>query len=152
MSDLVNIYDALAAMPVTIEGAVVTAYAPRNMPASVPTGNLPVRILLPLGTRSGANAVSQQSMARQNVTVTCEWRCVDLFLYKPGSQGRVSDNAGALVQYQAAYVDAIKYYHHLTKTALIEAVAMDVGIYEYPAGSKEQYFGVQVTVTIKEIA
>jgi hypothetical protein len=149
MPDLLTVYDALAAISVTLDGQPVPSYGLDALPASLQTAQLPCRLLLPLSTRSDAWAVQPVSFA--GVRTSIGWKITDLFLYAPAGQGRgLSASAPVLARYQGAYIDALKAQTRLLDGVTIESCALEPGLYAYPEGGPS-FYGVEVTLQLKDI-
>lgn len=153
-SQIVAIYNAIENMEVSPVD-VIHVYGLTGLPNSVPSGNLPCRILLDL-----ANAGEGQSMEFFTVNSGIggggaqyiEWQLNDLMLLLPEGQGRGNKQVStALITYTGAYVDAVRNARALVPTANITGLRVSPGIYEYPAGSGVMYWGCMATLTIKEI-
>jgi hypothetical protein len=147
MSNLRTIYTALANVPVALNGSVVTALDVDKLPETVAAANLPLRLIMPLGTRPDARAMTFESL---NGVSTAEWRITDLFLLQTTAQRKLEQVAPDLANYMAAYVTALSKARALAG-ALIENVSVTAGVYVYPAQSNATYFGVEATVTVREI-
>lgn len=149
-SRLVDIFEALAEMPVAVNGAVVNVYGLDTLPNSVAAAALPARLLLPLGTRSEGRSVSFATFG-QNGVVVPQWRITDVLLYKPTAQGRgLNDVAPDLIAYMAAYVDALRATRTLAGATIVDA-GLEPGVWTYPVGGSKDYYGVEATLTLKEI-
>lgn len=150
-SQLRAIYAAIAGMPVRYNSAIVTAYDLAALPNQVPATNLPVRLLLPLESRGEGRGVNYVSLGTPAV-VTVDWKLVDLMLALPISQGSgIQDVAPLLVDYKAEYLEHVRNNKRIAHVANITSVAMEMAAFTYPASSRTAYFGVEVTLTIKEI-
>lgn len=149
-SRLADIFAALAALPVNVNGASVPAYGLDALPNSVAAAALPCRLLLPLGTRVEGRSVSFTTVGNAGVVVP-QWRITDLLLWKPTAQGRgLNDVAPDLIAYMAAYVDALRSTRRFAGAEVIDA-AFEPSVYTYPAGGTKDYWGVEVVLQIKEI-
>jgi hypothetical protein len=146
-SRLLDIYNALAALPVTVGAVSVLGLTPalyRSKPAS-----FPIRILTPLSDASEGREGARFSMA--GASFAMQWRVVDLLLWRAASQGAgIETYMDDLLSYQVAYVSVIAAQRKIAD-AIIENLSMDVGIYSYPAESGKDYFGVKCELVIKEI-
>lgn len=154
------IFAAVAAIAVpytdAVRGVVTpTAYVPDNLPPTIPSGNLPVRLLLPLGTQPNARSAVAVTFGRGS---TIPWTIFDLFLLRPVTQGQLLEHAvGSLVKYTQAYIDAFStpaarsLIRNSSGAATLESIIADMGIYTYPRDSSTSYFGVEMALSIKEV-
>jgi hypothetical protein len=147
MSALLAIYAALAAMPVEIDGVAVPVLNVTQLPESVAAGRTPVRLLMPLGTRPGATSIAALALGG---AAQAEWRIADLLLLRPAQAGRLEQAAAALVQYMQDYAVALNSTRALAG-AFIQGAALEAGVFTYPAGGTAQWFGVEASLTVKEV-
>lgn len=145
-SNLTGIYDALAALEVPVNGAVVPVRNVDELPESVAAADCPIRLLMPWGERSGQNAVSFVTL--QGVG-TAEWALVDLLLLRPAQAGRLETASAAVVRYMQDYASAINRARALAG-APVTSLKIAAGVGTYPAGGSQQWFGVEVTLAIRE--
>lgn len=146
MSALLDIYAALAAMPVPVNGVVVPVRKVTELPESIPAAACPVRLLMPLGTRPGAPAIA--SITLQGAS-TAEWRMADLLLLRPAQAGRLEQAAAMLVQYMEDYAKALAKQRALNG-AFIQSAALEAGVFTYPAGGAAQWYGVEASLSVRE--
>lgn len=147
MSDLKAVYDALAAVPVALAGRVVTVRNVDALPASVAAADVPLRLLMPLGTRPGATAVSEVALTG---IATAQWRLTDLLLLRPAQAGKLEEAAALLVEYQSAYVTALMRARMLNRCPIL-GIAIDCGVGPYPMAGGVDWYGAQATVTVQEV-
>lgn len=144
------IYSAIGAMSVSVGGAAATVYGLANMPDTLTTAHLPVRLIVSIGGNtqgSSARATTLGSSPRLHTV----WQVQDLMLYKPPTQGTgLEQMNGVLMGYCDDYLSAVRTHAQLTSSALITDVRLEPGMYEHPPGDGKQYFGVMVTLTIEE--
>lgn len=147
-SQLRAIYTAIANMDVLSGGAVVTAYDVSDLPASVPSGALPVRLLMPLsGESAGLNGrpMSVGGFGRGSVI---NWQIVDLLLHTPAAQNKLDVIVPALVDYQVAYMEAMMRLTMPSVAVTALDVGFSVGVYSY---ANTEYYGVETRLSIREI-
>lgn len=151
MSNLSGIYDALAAMNVTLNAAVVPVFNYDELPDSIQTAQLPCRLLHPLGEQP---AGSTTPFTLSGTGLQFGWTIFDLFLLRPVGQGiGLVDAAPDLVAYVEAYATALKASIKLVgHSATITGGTFDPAIFAYPRGGAAIYFGVMVTLRITELA
>lgn len=101
-----------------------------------------------MGQRSDVEA--RWLTAGGNMAAT--WRVTDLMLWEPIAQGKgLADHEPALVAYEAGYLTMIQSRRSITTACTVEDVTMQPGIYEWPLGSGAQFFGVECTLTVREV-
>lgn len=149
-SQIEGIYNALVAMSITVDTKTPSVYGLTGLPNQVASADLPCRLILALG----ANAVAGSSTdfytlgGHQNVV----WTMSDLLLWLPAAQGQgVKQVAGALVRYAGKYVDAVKGKWFMVSGADVEDCKVEPGMYEYPVGSGNFYYGCLSRLTIREL-
>lgn len=157
-SILPQVYALLDAMTVTYtdkSGASVspTCYSLGELKASVQTADLPARLLLPIGL--GASGAPNITLGPGNMA-QAQWQIVDLFLLAPVTMEQgFYIYAPVLTRYCVAYAEAIankwQFLYQWQTEAQTNPVSILPGIYEYPAGSGIEYFGVQCTFTVNEV-
>lgn len=151
MSDLSGIYDALAAMDVTLNAATVPVFNYDELPDSIQTAQLPCRLLHPLGEQPGGSVTP---FTLSGVSLQFGWTIFDLFLLRPVAQGiGLKDAAPDLVAYMDAYAAALKTHIKIVgHSATITGGTLDPAIFAYPRGGPTIHFGVMVTLKITELA
>ena len=143
-SNLLAIYDALALVQVPVNGVIVPVKNVTGLPATVASGDVPIRLLMPLGTRPGSNAVSEITLMGM---ASSDWRITDMLLLKPAQAGKLDDVAPLMVRYMADYATALMRTRALAGAPIV-GFSMDAGVGPYPEGT--QWYGVNVTLTVKE--
>lgn len=154
-SQLLSIYDAIAAMSVTAGGQTPTVWDVDDIRDSVQTGHLPVRILLPHGDFRGGGSGGQ---AFRPITLTNSiskgtWNIVDLCLWRPVGQGLgMRDIGPTLVEYCSAYVTALVGINRgTTYQSYLTGWEIAAGVYAYPEPSDNWFWGVRAVVQVDEI-
>jgi len=144
---IAEIYQKLAELSVAAGGKTVTVYSLSTLPNSVASANLPARLLLPVITGEGG-ARQVTVMNTQNKFIV-SWTLTDLLLYQPAAQGTgIAQVANPLVTYCADYLAALR----LKIVGMgIDSITAEPDVYEYPQGSGSVYFGVRVSLTVKDI-
>ena len=145
-SNLTGIYAALAAMDVGLNGAIVPVRNYDELPASVAAADTPLRLLMPLSSRPGSPGIEPVAFGG---IATAQWRITDLLLLRPQQAGRPEQAAADIVAYMAAYTGAVLRTRALAN-CLIESYTFDSGVFTYPAGGTASWFGVDVTLVVKE--
>lgn len=145
-----TIYPAIGNMVVTLNAATVTAYNLDALPNSIQTAHLPCRLLLPTNQmQTGRNA--QPVTFGTNGVWSVVWNVVDLVLLETAGQTRgLLDVAGDIVEYEAAYLSSLSALA-IGNSITVEGAQLDPGVFEYPTGGGVFFFGVQVTVNVKEL-
>lgn len=148
MSQLSEIYTALAAKVVTVGATNVAAKDVSELPQSVETGVMPIRLLLPFNEKAGGDELSIVTFGR---TATIDWRITDLLFWASAGQGSGLANAApSLVAYKAAYVDMIRQMRWPQGVGDVVGLELRPGDFEWPRGSQRWYYGVAATVTVRE--
>jgi hypothetical protein len=151
MTQLTAIYNALAAIDVTVNGVTPRVFNFDNLKAEIHTAELPCRLLLPMGERLGGEA-SVISMGGHG---SVPWTICDLMLWSPIAQGRgIKEHPGALVAYMEAYVNTMQQHMKLLRspvTATVEKIRPDAGLFSYPVNTETWYYGVECIVTVREL-
>lgn len=151
-SNLVAIYTAIEALSISVGSDTPDVFGLADMPNSIATAQLPCRLLEVFDnhmetTMAVHHTISGTSTPHMHVT----WSISDLLLWKPEAQGRgVRDVNTSLITYCQNYIDAVASHEAITATASIEDCKPLPGLFPYPAQSDNFYFGVLVTLTIKE--
>jgi hypothetical protein len=148
-SQIEAIFDAIAAVSITVDGTALTG---RLLADSGTEVNVtPARIISPLAKKDeGENAV-QFTIGNQ---YTVNWTITDLLLFRPVKDGTgLEYNMPHLVDYMGKYIDAIRANNKLSfaKHVAITSAKIEVGVYEYPVGSENWYYGCMGTLKVTEI-
>lgn len=153
-SQLLAIYDAIAAMSVSAGGVTPQVWDVDEVRDSVHTAHLPVRILLPHGEFAGGGALGQgfrpvtlDSIARGT------WLITDLCLWRPVGQGLGTRDIGdVLVEYCGAYATAlVTRGRGTTHQSFINGWDIAAGVYAFPESSGNWFWGVRAVVQVDEI-
>jgi hypothetical protein len=148
MSNLLAIYDALAALPLTFDGQPLPVYLPDDLPSAIHNAHLPARLLL--SGRSTVQSMTPLTMSGARSAVL--WLVTDLFLFAPIAQGRaVGDAASALARYESAYLSTLRPRLLLTPNAVITQVLAQAGAFAYPDGSSTRFSGVEARLLVREV-
>lgn len=157
LSVINEIYAAIESMAVTYNdknGNAVTPdiYGLSNIPATVSTAALPLRILLPIGQgQSGSPNVQ----ILRGAGAKTSWHITDLFLLAPAAQDAgLYVHAPILVTYAALYAEALsnKFEFNFAGTNNVTiSASITPGMYEYPSGGGAWFYGIKSDITIEEI-
>ena len=151
-SQLVSIVATLAAQPVALGTGTVLGVTGADLPDSLESAQVPLRLLLPTGGRQEVAASLGKTFASggQGVTVA-EWEISDILFYRALGAGiGMTDLAPVVSGYCAAYLSIFAPLR--TQRWSVTAVRFPaIGGFEWPLGSERWWSGVQATVTIKEI-
>jgi hypothetical protein len=152
MSEITSIYDALEAKSVTTTGGdTPDVYDLDELKNSIPSSDLPIRLLLPVGDDTKGDGRSGVFIAI-GTTMAIDWQVNDLMLWQPLGQGEgLREYAPELVDYCGKYLDAMRTFKCPTNNSSLTDVYMSPGIYEWPMGSGVMYAGVLCQLTIKEV-
>lgn len=146
MSELLAIYDALAAVQVPVDGAIVRVKNVTELPESVAAADCPVRLLMPWGERTGTSAMSVISLGGMS---QAEWQIVDLLLLRPAQADKLKTAAAAVVRYMRDYSIALARTRTLAGAVILNPVKLTSGVGEYPKGGPA-WFGVEASLTVRE--
>lgn len=146
-----QIYPWLQALPVVLNGAVVTARG-LNDPTTVVEADLPLRVLLATGAGNSGEITRLDIHGRHR---SGRWSIIERFILTPVAQGRELQHYTAwLTQYIVALEETLNTHrHYWTESAvwrIDDPLRSDMGEYEYPLGSSQFYFGVQSEIPILE--
>ena len=162
MSSVISaIYDALDATSVSVtkpDGTSVTASVrdADELPNSITTADLPIRLLWANDPFGGSNANSATVFHGQSGSsyYNLQWTITDMLYYTPVAQGLgVKSAAKNLLAYIADYYDMLSdstRFSISTGDARVKDARADVDVMEYPLGSGVWYWGVRMTLTIDE--
>lgn len=146
-SDILNIYSAIADMTVAATNFTPTAYDIDEIPNALSSAACPARLILPLGTAGENRSTTFQTVGR---LLAVDWKITDLLLLKPLGQGAgLHSVAFDLVDYMKAYMSAVKADRRLGNGVLV-SLSFDAGVFNYPQNTKNWYYGVETTLTIRE--
>ena len=131
---------------------VVPSYNIDMLPETIIEDDTPCRLLLALGTRAEARSIVPVTL--NGSVASIGWRITDLFLLKPaGATQGLSAEVPTLLRYVKANFDALQGVgFKLARVSTIENVTYEMDVFEYPRGSRKYFFGVEVTIFVKETA
>jgi hypothetical protein len=153
MAQLLAIYAALAALPVTFtDGAgnarSIAALPLDETPQAVDSAIVPVRLLQPFGARGEGQLEARYTPGPGVLGI--EWGIADmLFWASAGSGIGLAAYAADLVRYKAAYLEIIRSLG--TSQYWVSAWVATVDTFEWPAESGQLYHGVNVRLTVREL-
>ena len=157
MSDILGIYSNLAALSVTFTSnagstVTVTCNDLDEAKLNIDSAYCPIRQLLPIGNET-EGGIAQLTFGR---STELTWRIVDLFFYKPASQGgMLTEAAPDLVRYMAAYEETIRENFQMCGYTdgrkYCAAVQMLPAVINWPLDSDRYFFGVSCILTVREL-
>lgn len=146
-SHLPDIVNAIKALAITYNGKAIGTRSGETLNNSAEIADLPVRIFSAMGTMGG------QAVRRtfgSGAVMSMRWEIVDVLLGQRLDLSRgIKDQSAALVQYAANYAEAIRLISNDHYT--LDDVTIRPGTVEWPNGSGTYFYGVECTVTVKEI-
>lgn len=149
-SRLRQIYKALEEVHVELRGRTVRCRGLDNLAAQISRANLPLRLLLPVG--SSANGRNLTIITADGTGRNATWLIPELCLIATATQGQgLEEYAGDLVDYVVALEQAALARRVDFEGFLVNNIAMDTGIFEWPSGSDVWYFGVRTNYTVTEL-
>ena len=153
-SQIATIYDTLAAKSLTVSSTAVTAKDADQIPNSLNTADLPVRILTPLLVFGGDVLASGSIWGASSGSAVSQtlWTINDVMYWRPvhDSVG-VRAHAKILVAYASAYLDMLKTDTSLAALGVVNLThTISTNVLNYPRGSGNWYYGVTCTLVITE--
>lgn len=131
---------------------IVTTHNIDALPETIIENDTPCRLLLALGTRTDARSIVPVTL--DGSVAVIGWRITDLFLLKPtGATAGLSTEVPTLLRYVIAHFNALQAIgFKLARVSTIENVTYEMDVIEYPRGSRKMFYGVDVTIFVKETA
>lgn len=158
MSNIRNLFTYLADLPVTFKdeaGSMVTptGYDLPELKKHWERPDMPCRLILPMEEYNAVSAgVFEPMNAGTSTGGEMGWNVVDLMLYQKTGQTRgLQDVLPDLVSYMGAYVHAILGNNQPVPGFRMQSVAPNAGVYEFPVGSGQTYYGVEAQVSYIEL-
>ena len=148
-SQISSIFQALGAWEFTIKGDTIRAPFVNQIEDMPSSPSLPMRVISPALNRAEG---SLMGMTFGSTSLVVTWEIDDLMLWRPVAQAaNFAKEAVPLMQYMVAYSEMWVANRQLTTQAFSEEIKnFSAGVFEYPAGSKVQFYGVLATHVIKE--
>lgn len=147
-SQLTAIYDAIAAIAVAVDGTTVTV---RNYDEASPVVNeTPLRILSPLSDKNEGRGLTPITFGGglqigRYITDLCLWAEAE-------AGSGLEYHMAKLIAYQAAYENAALADRKLgLSNVSVQALDIQIGVWEYPMASNNFYFGVKAEWQITEL-
>lgn len=153
-SQIKEIYAAFASLSITLGTKVVTAKQPSELPNTIPSANLPLRLLTPISRFSNNFGISDTTwnsgLGSQVNQVT--WTITDLFLYDAiNTQIGVKALTDPLIDYAKEYLNqAANGGIDLPGNCWVDQISLRPDVIEYPLGSGNFYYGVVAIVRVTE--
>jgi hypothetical protein len=152
MSSLRSIVTALAAVSVSYTseaGGTVTptAYDVSSLLPSMPGANLPVRLL---GTTRGDSSANFMPITAGVTNGMVQHSVSELALIELVGLSRVADEWPDTMRYMDALLTALQANRSVYTRSEITGASSARGVFEYPAGSGENFFGCQTIINITE--
>jgi len=150
-SNILTIYDQIAATSITVNGTAVTVKDADQLPNRVASADLPVRLLTPLSGfgAEGAQSSSVWASSGGSSVRQVEWIIYDLLLWQP-----ITLDVGVKAWAKELLAYSRQYFDMLGSLELTGAVRLDANlthsVIEYPLLSGVLYGGVRATLTIRE--
>lgn len=149
-SRLREIYDALANLPIAIDGKNV-----RCRPLAENTGvvtETPLRILSPLSDRNEGRGISNLTFGHG---ASLEWIISELVLIASVQDGSgLEYHTPFIVEYQQNFVSAYATMNRnlglAPKSITVNGADIEIGVYNYPLGADNWYYGLKISWTIRE--
>jgi hypothetical protein len=150
-SQIREVYNQLAQQ--TIKDDNGKAYKAKDLdelPNKVEEADLPIRLLLPFNARSGGQNYTFLNYGHTDAEI--DWLITDLLLLRSGGLGRGPiDEAENTILYARAYAEFLTTWGVVSGKPLWVANAQFTpGIWTWPTGTANQFYGVEVQLTIRE--
>lgn len=150
MSNLLAIYTALAAKPVSVGAVTPTVKTLATLPDKIESAQCPTRLLLPIGAGRGEGRAF--SFVTIGTTAKPTWHITDLLLWRVAPEGLgLQTVAEDLVKYCAAYAEMLRSFRNPATQCVLKESNLSIGKYEWPAGSGQWFFGVECTLDVDEV-
>lgn len=153
MSNISSILATIAGLAPAAGDYTPTVYDIDETPDGVDSADCPCRIILPSDEQQPAE-FTFSTLGQSN---QIEWYISDLMLYAPCVEGtgwrQIGDD---LATYCGAYATALIAVRETplgdSYNSMVIDVSMRRGVYEYPRGTGRAYYGVMVTLHIREFS
>jgi hypothetical protein len=146
-SNLVNMINSIAALPVELDGDIVDVWVTSDIMDSAEYPQLPVRIIHPIGVV--AQRSDMQTLGAGTV-LKMEWLVKDMVLVRPVGMGLgIRDVADLYIEYMVNYAQQIRQL--VANTWKMTSVEINPQIVEYTAGSGRKYHAVICNILLSEL-
>jgi hypothetical protein len=152
-SQLATIYSTLAGQVITVGSVGVTALSGADLPDSIESAQLPIRLLLPVGGKAAGTLQGFRTFGGggQTPVLTIDWILTDLLVWRAlGAGVGLTDLAPELIAYCAAYLSVLGPMR-TAKWSVTDVTFPVIGGFEWPPQSDRWYSGVQAQLTVREI-
>ena len=152
MSNLRSIVTALSALTVTYtaeaSGSVTpTAYDISSLPSGMAAANLPVRLI---GTTRGDSSATITPITAGVSDGMVQHSISELALIELVGLSRVADEWPDTMRYMDALLVVLQQNRSIYSRSEITSANSARGVFEWPAGSGENFFGCQTIINITE--
>lgn len=148
MSKLQGIIDAIAALPIEVNGVVTASRFGDTLTNSAEIPDLPIRLIAAPNTGQGGK--SRAATLGANHVMTVEWQIQDLVLFRfMGSGLGLQDISQTYIDTHISIADTARLLGARDWT-LVRWDATN-GVTEWPAGSGNKYNSITVLYTVQEI-
>lgn len=153
-SKVVECYNALAAMELFVDGISVKGVRPSELPSSVQTAHLPLRLLTPISRFAGpvGTTATTWNVSRGSGVNRVDWFITELFLWEAVNQNvGIKAMSDPLLKYCVAYLDTLAAGGlQLPENVVVTAVSFRPDVIEYPIFSGQPFYGVVTSITMME--
>jgi len=153
-SRVLESYNALAAMELTIDGVAVKGIAPEDLPNAIVTAVLPVRLLTPISRFSGqvGNTGTTWNVSYLPINSVDDWQITELFLWEAVNQNvGIKAMSGPLIKYCTNYLEVLASGGlQLPVNSVVTNVSFRPDVIEYPIFSGHGFYGVITNITLME--
>ena len=158
MSSIRTLFTNLAALPITYtsekgQSKSILGLDLNKAPAVLVAAALPKRVLLPTEAwGSEGSAMERISVGTANPGALMTWNVTDMFLLQGVALGSgLADFLPDLVRYSGGYVTTLLGSILLATGMTLNGLTVTAGVYEYPMGSGNNYYGVEARTTWTEL-
>lgn len=153
-SKLLESYKAIAGMELVIDGVPVKGIAPEDLPNSITTAVLPVRLLTPISRFSGQVGATGTTwnVSYGSGVNRIDWQITELFLWEAVNQNvGIKAMSGPLIKYCTNYLEVLASGGlQLPVNSVVTNVTFRPDVVEYPIFSGHGFYGVITNITLME--
>ena len=153
-SQIVELYSALAATNIAVNGVTIRVKDLTGLPSALDTAILPCRLLTPISSFLTNNMQSGVwTVAGYSGVAEVRWNVADIMYLKPLAQDvGIRAIADDLVAYMREYQVMISAFvpPSIGSTLWVQNLTMNAGVFEYPLLSGRWFYGVAAMLSVVE--
>jgi hypothetical protein len=147
-TNILGIMDAIGALSIGTSSKTPIVHKASEAVESIKVTPARMIFCLQMGESEG-RSITTVSLGR---TQTATWQITDLMLYSSAKKGTLLSASTELVEYVDNYISVMQDNQKLGfPLVTVEGLDIEWGEYPFPPKSKNVYYGVIVTLTVKEI-